>query len=244
MRRRAPSSLLFLIRHLRANRVCRGELYGRPDGPLERSAQENSLEVKTSGEVPRTLEDKRLRRLLDASRHCSTIVLHRLRRLFQERQRRLFRARSMTYLRDSGTSERMGNFDVSGHRWSVVVAMTLAFGAMNCEKSPEAEQKPTPSAVVAAPLEVPTAQPPKLADQPVLAPPSLAPLPGSEAVAAGSSSASAKAAPAPAATTAAVENPTVPVAKTADPKPTPTTPGARPTTTSPGPMAPRSAPTM
>jgi hypothetical protein len=153
------------------------------------------------------------------------------------------RAGSMTRSRRSGTRKLMRNFRLSGPCLSKVVLAAALLGTTNCEKSAEPENKPAASAVVAATLEVPTAQPPKLNDQPVLAPPSLSPPEAKDAAVKGAPATDAKAPTA--ASSAAVAPTTSPAAATAaNPKAQPTTPGAKPNPTSPGPMAPRPADTM
>lgn len=159
---------------------------------------------------------------------------------------RRLRAGSMTPHRRSDTRKLMRNFRLSGPCLSKVVLAVALLGATNCEKNVEPENKSAPSAAVAATMEVPTAQPPKLNDQPVLAPPSLA-APEASPTAQGTPSKDAKAAPAaPSAAAAATTAPvvTAPATATVNPKVPPTTTGARPNPTSPGPMAPRTADTM
>jgi len=168
------------------------------------------------------------------------VVRHFQRSAKRETSRLL--AGSMTRPRGSDTRKLMGNFRLSGPWSSKVVLAAALLGTANCEKSAEPENKPAASAVAAAPLDVPTAQPPKLNDQPVLAPPSLSPPDATEAAAKGTPPTDAKAAPA--APSAAAAATTAPAATTANPKAPPTTTGARPNTTTPGPMAPRTADTM
>lgn len=122
--------------------------------------------------------------------------------------------------------------------WALKVwASVLCFGALNCDKGADSEAKPSPSAVSTPTLEVPTAQPPKIVEQPVLAPPSLSPPTpsGTEAVAAPTN--------VPAKTTPAAPSATG-TTPTSREKPKTTDAPIRRDPTSPGPMAPRPADTM
>jgi hypothetical protein len=173
---------------------------------------------------------------LDLALHICARLASRRRSVSRAKHER-GHAASMTCRTRSDTPKHMENAGLS-RPWPRNLAMlALLLGAMNCENGSDSKQTPAPSALVPAPMEMPTAQPPKLADQPVMPPPSLSPTPP---IVADSAGASAKTAP-----PATSLSPTAPAtpAKT-NPKATADAPGIRETRTSPGPMAPRTADTM